>query len=64
VSGDRVERLASGIDWQSPEASAYFQRQLVRSGIDRELRSLGAREGDTVKVGALELEWREGGSDE
>src|SRR5438270_170468 len=37
VSGDRVERLASGIDWASPEASAYFQHHLLRSGIDREL---------------------------
>jgi len=64
VSGDRVERLASGIDWASPEASAYFQHHLLRSGIDRELRALGAKEGDTVRVGTLELEWREGGADE
>src|SRR5438105_7262138 len=25
VTGDRVERLASGIDWESPDAAAYFQ---------------------------------------
>jgi GTPase len=63
VSGDRVERLASGIDWSSPEAAAYFQRHLVRAGIERELRALGAKEGDTVRVGTQELEWSEG-SDE
>ncbi len=61
VRGDRVERLAGGIDWASPDAAAYFQGFLVRSGIERELRKLGVRAGDTVFVGKLELEWREGG---
>ena len=64
VSGDRVERLASGIDWESPDAAAYFQQQLVRSGIERELRALGAKEGDTVRVGGVELEWHEREDDE
>ena len=64
VTGERVERLASGIDWSSPEAAAYFQRHLVRAGIERELRSLGAKEGDTVRVGALELEWTERAGEE
>ena len=59
IRGDRVERLASGIDWQSPDAAAYFQRHLVRAGIERELRALGAKEGDTVRIGALEMEWSE-----
>jgi GTP-binding protein len=64
IDGDRVERLASGIDWGSPDAAAYFQRQLIRTGIERELRALGAKEGDTVRIGALELEWSEGAIDE
>ncbi|MFN2520470.1 MAG: GTPase ObgE [Candidatus Limnocylindria bacterium] len=61
VRGDRIERLAAGLDWQSPDASAYFQRLLARSGVERALRDEGAREGDTVRVGELELEWRETG---
>ena len=64
VEGDRVERLAAGIDWGSPDAAAYFQRQLIRTGIERELRALGAKEGDTVRIGGLEMEWSEGGDDE
>ena len=59
VRGSRIERLARGIDWESAEALTYFQRLLLRSGIDAELRRLGVREGDTVRIGALELEWRE-----
>jgi GTP-binding protein len=62
VRGDRIERLAAGIDWNSPDAAAYFQGFLVRSGIERELRKLGVQEGDTVRVGKLELEWQEGGA--
>ena len=59
VRGARLERLARGIDWQSPDALTYFQRLLTTLGIDRELRRQGVREGDTVKVGTMELEWRE-----
>jgi Obg family GTPase CgtA-like protein len=36
----------------------------MRTGIERELRALGAKQGDTVRVGALELEWSEPGPDE
>jgi GTP-binding protein len=57
VRGDRLERLASGIDWESPEASAYFHRLLLRSGVEGKLRTLGVKEGDTVRIGKLELEW-------
>jgi len=61
VRGDRIERLAGGIDWQSPDAAAYFQGFLVRSGIEKELRALGVQEGDMVRIGKVELEWQEGG---
>jgi len=57
VRGDRLERLAAGIDWDSPEASAYFHRLLIRSGVEGKLRTLGVKEGDTVRIGKLELEW-------
>jgi GTP-binding protein len=59
VKGDRIERLATGIDWDSAEASAYFHRMLERNGVERRLRELGVKEGDTVKIGKLELEWRD-----
>jgi GTP-binding protein len=64
IEGDRIVRLASGIDWESPDAAAYFQRQLIRTGIERELRALGAKEGNTVRIGELEMEWSERAGDE
>jgi len=62
VSGDRVERLATGIDWESPDAAAYFQLLLQKNGVEKELRRLGVRGGDTVRIGSKVLEWTEGGT--
>ncbi len=62
VRGDRIERLATGIDWDSGEAAAYFHRMLQRHGVERRLRDLGVKEGDTVRIGKLELEWKEAAS--
>ena len=62
VHGDRVERLATGIDWESPDAAAYFQLLLQKNGVEKELRRLGVRSGDTVRIGGKELEWTEGGT--
>jgi len=62
VRSSRLERLARGIDWSSPDAQAYFQRLMLTLGIDKELRRQGVREGDTVRVGTVELEWREAAS--
>ena len=59
VVGARVLRLASGIAWDDPDAAAYFQRMILRTGVDAELRRLGVKEGDPVRIGTLELEWRE-----
>ncbi|MHB8630564.1 MAG: GTPase ObgE [Candidatus Limnocylindria bacterium] len=60
VRGDRVERLATGIDWESPDAAAYFQLLLQKNGVEKELRRLGVRDGDTVRIGGKQLEWTEG----
>ena len=57
TGGEALIRLATGIDWDSPEASAYFHRLLQRSGVEAKLRALGVKEGDTVRIGKLELEW-------
>jgi len=61
VRGDRVERLARGIDWESPDAAAYFQLLLQKNGIEKELRRLGVSNGATVRIGGKDLEWTEGG---
>ncbi|MFM2106537.1 MAG: hypothetical protein RL338_1569 [Chloroflexota bacterium] len=57
VRGKRIERVASQTDFEVEESAARFQRDLVRLGIDAELRRAGIRAGDTVRIGSIELEW-------
>ncbi len=55
VSGERVERLAAMTNFDSDEALARFERSLGKMGVERRLRELGAREGDTVRIGPYEF---------
>ena len=55
VLGDRVERLAAMTDFDSDEGLARFERVLVKMGIEKKLRDLGAAEGDTVRISEYEF---------
>jgi GTP-binding protein len=57
VVGRRIERLASQTNFEIEESAERFQRDLERLGADAELRRAGVKPGDTVRVGAVELEW-------
>ena len=57
VMGRRIERLASQTNFDVEESAERFQRDLERLGADAELRRAGVKAGDTVRVGAVELEW-------
>ena len=57
VTGRVAERAVAMADLTNPEALAYVQDRLRRLGIDRALARAGARDGDTVRVGRVELEY-------
>ncbi len=57
VSGRRIERLAAQTDFEVEESAERFQRDLVRLGVDAELRRAGIQPGDAVRLGEVELEW-------
>ena len=57
VHNERLERLASKLNFNTADASDYFQRQLDRSGVTERLEQAGTVAGDTVVVGDLEFEW-------
>ncbi|MBI5882450.1 MAG: GTPase ObgE [Elusimicrobia bacterium] len=59
LSGPFVERAASMLKAELPEAVERFQKALKRIGVDRALRHAGIREGDYVACGKLEFEWTE-----
>jgi GTP-binding protein len=57
VRGRRIERIAAQTNFEVEESAERFQRDLVRLGIDAELRRAGVGPGDLVRIGATELEW-------
>jgi len=57
VVGKRIERAAAMTYWDYDEAVARFHRILTALGIADALREAGVSEGDTVLIGAYELEW-------
>ena len=57
IHGDAIERAAAMTYWEYDQSVRRFQRILISLGIEDELRSLGAKEGDTVYIGDYELEW-------
>ncbi len=57
VRGRRIERIAAQTNFDVEESAERFQRDLVRLGVDTELRRAGIVAGDTVRFGNVELEW-------
>jgi GTP-binding protein len=57
VHGKKIERLAAQTNFEVEESAERFQRDLVRLGIDEELRHRGVAAGETVRIGGSELEW-------
>jgi GTP-binding protein len=58
VSGRTAERVVAMADLTNEEALAYVTQRLRRLGVDRALARAGAQEGDTVRVGPVELEYQ------
>ncbi len=61
VVGEVVERMVARIDLENEEAVARLQRKLAAAGVDAALAAAGCREGDTVRIGEAEFEYRDDG---
>ncbi|MGD0862381.1 MAG: GTPase ObgE [Candidatus Limnocylindrales bacterium] len=57
VHGRKIERLAAQTNFDNEESAERFQEDLIRLGIDHELRRQGVASGETVRIGAGEFEW-------
>jgi GTP-binding protein len=57
VTGDRVERLAAMTDFDTDEGLGRFEAILAKMGVDKRLRELGARDGDTVRIAGHEFDY-------
>jgi GTP-binding protein len=60
VTGRSAERVVAMADLTNPEAIEYVHQRLRRMGVERALARAGAREGDLVRLGPVELEYVEG----
>jgi len=57
VSGRPVERVASMTDLDNDYAVRRMHRRLDKMGVLRELKKLGAKAGDTVRIGKWEFDY-------
>ncbi len=57
VSGERIERLAAMTDFDSDEGLGRFEAILAKMGVDKRLRELGAKDGDTVRIADQEFDY-------
>jgi GTP-binding protein len=62
VVGRPAERAVALSDITTPDAQEYVRHRLQRLGVDRALERAGAREGDTVHIGAMVFEYQPAGS--
>ena len=59
VRGEAVERLVRRLDLTTRDAQEYLMERLERLGVMAALRRRGLKEGDTVRIGGVELEYQE-----
>ena len=60
VLGRSAERVVAMSDLTNPDAIDYVQERFRSMGVERALARAGARDGDNVRVGSVELEYQEG----
>lgn len=59
VRGDEIERLFKMTRFSSTDATVRFAKKLKGMGIDEELKKLGAKDGEIVRIMDYEFEYRE-----
>lgn len=59
ITGDELEKLLKMTRFNSDESALRFAKKLQNLGVDDELKKLGAKEGDTVRILDQEFEYEE-----
>ncbi|SNS34878.1 GTP-binding protein [Anaerovirgula multivorans] len=57
IEGKFVERLLHSTNFDSMDSLSYFQKVLRKRGVIDELKELGIKDGDTVKIDEFEFEY-------
>lgn len=59
IRGDKVEKILKMTKFNTDESALRFANKLRRLGVDDELRRLGAKEGDNIRILDFEFEYKE-----
>jgi GTP-binding protein len=59
ITGKKVERTVLMTDLDNEQAVKRLQKTLSRLGINRKLKTMGAKHGDTVKIGEVEFNYED-----
>ena len=57
IKHQQVIRIAERVNLDHWDVMAQFMKTLHNKGISKRLFELGIKEGDTIKIGSVELEW-------
>ncbi len=57
ISGKKIEKILKMTQFNTDESVLRFAQKLKHLGIDQELRRLGAKDGDNVRILDYEFEW-------
>ena len=57
VTGKWINRIFNSTNFEDTESTNFFQRTLENEGVFEELKKMGVKEGDTVKVCELEFDY-------
>ena len=57
VQSEVLERIAAMADTRDPRVIIQLWREMERRGLARELIDAGIEAGDTIRIGAVEVEW-------
>jgi len=59
VTGKRIEKLMAMTNFSTDEGLKRFQRTLEHMGLEHELRKMGIKEGETVRISSMEFDYSE-----
>lgn len=59
VEGAGLQRFVQMTNWRYMDSERRFQHVLDACGVNKSLIKLGVKEGDTVVIGEMEMEWHD-----
>jgi len=59
ITGDFIDKILKRINFDDSYSAAYFQKILVKEGIESELKKKGIKNGDTVVINDMQFEYFE-----